>query len=424
MACSQSCNPHLTLLQDDLAEHTMHSPVWQDYDPAIETAEVWSDWDYYSDDFYDEDSPRKRSKFSDAGNTVDEQGEEGSRLRRKRRKLHSTSKIPELYLGDSLYANSGDHQAVAPIVVWKSKTEPNNVPVVSEGQEEKVALLKDWRERFKIPSRTSPNLSKSQGVARRGSQKAVAVVIEQKASEKDTKRRGPTTTLLKDPGIPSRSRITQKHNNGTAMTASSAAKQRQKVWETPKHAAATKPTQKPSSKRTVSTLSEDKAPTSGLKRKASALTDDDDCSATFSGASKRLNSAKATKTTQANEPLKKGTLVESVASETLWKSGRPKAETSIPPVTSKGSTHSKKATNTKAAVLEPLPNGKVAGKGNSVTNAETSKEAQPEAPKGSLRKRKVEELQIRDAEPPAKRNTPPGPRGQPLSSLQGLRSKR
>lgn len=424
MACNQSGNPCLTLPQDDLAEHTMHSPVWQDYDPTIETAEVWSDWDYYSDDFYDEESPRKRSKFSDARNSVDEQGEEGSGLRRKRRKLRSTSNIPELYLGDSLYANSGDHQAVAPIVVWKSRTEPDNVPVVSEGQEEKVALLKDWRERFKIPSQTSPKLSKTQGVARRGSQKAIAVVIEQKASERDTKRRGPTTTHLKNPGIPSRSTITQHHVNGTAMTASSAAKQRQRVWEAPKHAAATRPAPKPSTKRALSALSEDKAPTSRLKRKASALTDDDACSATLSGAPKRLNSAKATKTTQANEPLHKGPSVESLASETLRKSRKPKDETSIPPVPSKGSTRSEKATNTKAAVLEPLPNGNVTGKGNRVTNAETSKEAQPEAPKGSLRKRKVEELQIGDAEPPAKRNTPPEPRGQPPSSLRRLRSKR
>ena len=41
----------------------MHSPVW-DYHPSFDTADVWSDWEYYSDDYYDEESAaagRRRS---------------------------------------------------------------------------------------------------------------------------------------------------------------------------------------------------------------------------------------------------------------------------------------------------------------------------------------------------------------------------
>lgn len=401
----------------------MHSPVWQDYDPTYETAEVWSDWDYYSDDYYDDESPRKRRKVKDSGNAIEEQGEVGSGLRRKCRKLHLTNEIPELYLGGALYANPCDRQAVARIVVWKSRMEHNDIPIISEGQLEKVALLKDWRERFKIPFQTSPILSKPHGLARRGSQKVVAVVIEQKVSEKGTKRREPIPNLSKHPEIPSRSKITQTHIKGTETTASSAAKQRQKVLERSKHAVATKPVEKPSSKRVVSTQREDKAPTSGLKRKASALTVNDAGSGILNRDSKRLDSAKATKPTQTYRPLIEGTPAEPVASETTKKRGRPKADTSILPITLKGSIRTKKATNTTTAIVEPLPNGNVAGKGNSITNAETSKEAQSKTPKGSLRKRKVEELQNGDAEPPAKRNVS-RLRGRPPSSLQSVREKR
>lgn len=401
----------------------MHSPVWQDYDPAFETAEAWSDWDYYSDDYYDEDLPRKRRKVTDAGNTVDEQGEVGLGLRRKCRKLHSTSEIPELYLGSSLYADLGDRQAVAPIIVWKSKTEPNDVPVVSEGQEEKVALLKDWRERFKIPSQTNSNLTKSHGGARQGSQKAVAVLIEQKSSEKGTKRREPITNPSKTPGIPSRLKITQPYTNGTATTASSAAKQRQKVSETPRHAVAMKPAETTSSRGVASTVSESEAPIKGLKRKASTLTEDDACSSLSNRSSKRLGSTEITKTIHETGPPKEGIPAVSIASETTRKRGRPKADPSNPPITSKGSTRRKKAANTKDAVPEPLLNGDVTGKGGCITYAVTSKEAHRETTRGSLRKRKVEELQNGDAEPPAKRNTS-RPRGRSPSSLQEVRPTR
>ncbi len=390
----------------------MHSPVWQDYDPALDTAEVWSDWEYYSDDYYDGDSPRKRRKVDDGKDRSTGQGDMGSALRRKRRKFHSSNAIPELSLGDSVYPSHGNGESVAPVVVWKSKTEPDDVPVVSEGQEEKVALLKDWRERFGVPSQASVNPSKAHGVIRRGSQTALAVVIEQKASVKGTRTKGATTDSSKNRGIPSRAKVTQPRTNSTATTASSAAKQRQKAGETLNHTTATKPASKPSSRRAASTKSERTAPANSLKRNASTLTKDDAATGIDDRDTKRLNITKAIKAIQENSPPKQDTLSGPVISETAKKRDRPKTDTSILPVPSKGSTRITKSVDTKTAVLEPLPNGNIPSKAVGITNAETRKEAQLGASKGSLRKRKAEDLLNGDAEPPAKRNAS-RPRGRP-----------
>lgn len=408
------------ILQDDLAEHTMHSPVHPDYDPAFDTAEVWSDWEYYSDDYYDEDSPRKRRKVDGADNEVARKSGVGSDLRRKRRKLASTSEIPELSLGDSLHSCLDERESLAPVIVWRSKTETNDIPVVSEGQEEKVALLKDWRERFKILLQTSPNFSKPNGIVRRGSQKAVAVVIERKALRKGTKGKEPATSLTQNPGIPSRSKVTQPYTNGTSTTASSAAKQRQKATEKLKPDTATKPAQKPSSTRAASTHSEHKAPTTGVKRKASSLTNGDADLATTNDHSKELNGSIANENTLKNGAPQEE-LSGSTASERPKKRGRPpKTDTSTALVSSWGSTRNIKAASTKDSVLEPLLNGNAAGKGSSIAKAETSIEGQSGASKGSLRKRKAQDLQDGNEEPAPKRNTPK-PRGRPPGSVRSKR---
>lgn len=41
-------------LADELAEHTMHSPLWQE-NPSEELRDYFSDWEYYSDDYFDDD---------------------------------------------------------------------------------------------------------------------------------------------------------------------------------------------------------------------------------------------------------------------------------------------------------------------------------------------------------------------------------
>ena len=382
----------------------MHSPVWPDYDPTFDTAEVWSDWDYYSDDYYDEGSPRKKRKVNDAENNTAEQDDVGSGLRRKRRKLHLANEIPDLCLGDSLHLNLDDGKSVPPVVVWKSKIESTDTPVVSEGQEEKVTLLKDWRERFRIPSQASPHLSKGDGFTRRGSQRAVAVVIDQKTAGNSTKMNQPTTSSSKNPGIPSRTKFRQPHTIRIATTASSAAKQRQKVSETLKHAPATHQAHKPSTGQPAPARSENKAPPNRLKRKAYTVIGNDTGSGIVKKASKGLDSSKLTETTHGNGPLQEETAGRSTTTERPQKRGRPKAGTPIPPVISKGTTRNMEIANIKDAVLEPLPNGNVTSKGIRVTNANTSKHVQPETSKGSLRKRKAEDLQNDDAERSSKRN--------------------
>ena len=398
----------------------MHSPVYQDYDPAFDTVEVWSDWEYYSDDYYDEDSPRKR-KFGGAESEVAQTSSVGSDLRRKRRKLATTNEIPEISLGDPLHSSLNDRHSLAPIIVWRSKTEINDIPVVSEGQGEKISLLKDWRERFKIPPQTSPNVSESNGVVRQGSQKAVAVVIEQKVLGKGTKGKEPITKLTRNQGIPSRSKVVQPHTNGTATTASSAAKQRQKVMEKQKPGTARKPAQEPSIKRTAPTHSEPKSPTNRLKRKASSMVNGDADPGIVDGYSVELNRLNTTKNTHENGASHEEVLNGSTASERPKKRGRPpKADTPTVSASSKGSTRSTKAAGPKDSVLEPLLNGNATGKGSNIAKAKIGIEGQPGASKGSLRKRKVQDLQDDDEEPAPKRNTS-RPRGRPPNSVRSKR---
>ncbi|KAL8684136.1 MAG: hypothetical protein Q9224_006583, partial [Gallowayella concinna] len=59
---------------DDLAEHTMPSPVLINYDPTFDVDDGWTDWEEYSDaaadDIYDKETPkRKRRKLDDTDTT-------------------------------------------------------------------------------------------------------------------------------------------------------------------------------------------------------------------------------------------------------------------------------------------------------------------------------------------------------------------
>lgn len=183
----------------------MQSPVWLNDDPSYETASLPSDWEYYSDDYWDEESAKKRKRKGDA---LEELAVEGNPiehgLKRKRRKLKRTGKVPEISLGESAVA--------APTVVWKSKSDvlqPSDGPVVSEGQGERVSLLKDWRERFKVSSKQKHPLSRPSEMQQNGSQKALAVVIDQDAL--------PPRTLSNSHELPSRSKLSRSNTKGTSL---------------------------------------------------------------------------------------------------------------------------------------------------------------------------------------------------------------
>ncbi|KAL8940376.1 MAG: hypothetical protein Q9216_002847 [Gyalolechia sp. 2 TL-2023] len=156
---------------DDLAQHTIHSPVLINDDLALENNNDWSDWNDYSTDFYDSDEPeRKRRRVNKAN-----KGEEATHRKPKRRKEESIGNLPDLSLGDP-YSSDGDIQLHSrPTVVWKSGVVPPKSPVLQHGQAEKVSILKDWRDRFKLP----PPSKDTRGAQTSGHQRAIAVVIQQ-----------------------------------------------------------------------------------------------------------------------------------------------------------------------------------------------------------------------------------------------------
>ncbi len=212
--CGSSMNPLADQLQDDLAEHTMHSPVWIDYDPSLETNDALDELELYPSDFFDEDIPTRRKKRS-------HEDEDGSKLgiSSKRRKLEATDAIPELSLGEPVTATGK--------VVWRSaEHNPIAHPVVDQGQGAKVAILKDWRDR----SKEAPQVSFVK-MPRKASQTMLAVVIERRASTEDDRERMPPPAGMKSQELPTKGKKVEPKalTNGTSGTASSRAKQRSRA---------------------------------------------------------------------------------------------------------------------------------------------------------------------------------------------------
>ncbi|KZF23027.1 hypothetical protein L228DRAFT_268391 [Xylona heveae TC161] len=132
---------------DDLAEHTMHSPVWQE-DPRYETLDYFSDWDYYSDDFYDEDSSLRKPnvQLTTASNLAEGiqpltvfNSKKGTRQRINTRHQNKRGTNPKI---------SQKHQQWYPKVVWKSRPVLHKPPLIDPSDAETVALFENWRETF------------------------------------------------------------------------------------------------------------------------------------------------------------------------------------------------------------------------------------------------------------------------------------
>lgn len=133
-------------LADELAQHTLHSPLLyaQDFDPGYELQEYFSDWEYYSDDYYDDDPdilkkypidgepPKKKSSTQ-----TDQKG------RGKKRKAAEA----ELEFENPIIRERRFLKDCMKGTVWATPA-PVKDNVYLQGQDEKVALLKDWRERF------------------------------------------------------------------------------------------------------------------------------------------------------------------------------------------------------------------------------------------------------------------------------------
>ena len=122
-------------MQDDLAEHTMHSPVWISYDPDYDIVDYNSDWEDSVDEYYDESNTATLKR-----KVGDLDGIHG--VVKKRGKLEPTKQIPELVLSEGVRFREP--------VVWRARHErlkSPELPIFREGDAETVALLKDWRER-------------------------------------------------------------------------------------------------------------------------------------------------------------------------------------------------------------------------------------------------------------------------------------
>lgn len=131
----------MTLSQDELAENTVHSPIMVE-DPSLETVDTYSDWEYYSDDYYDDD-PTITIKH----------GTNGER-RKKRRKLSSIENIPNLSLGSSIVDLSTSMADSFKGVLWRVPVRTDDqIELYEPGKGEQVALLSDWRKLFQTPLR-------------------------------------------------------------------------------------------------------------------------------------------------------------------------------------------------------------------------------------------------------------------------------
>jgi hypothetical protein len=133
-------------LADELAAHCVHSPVYE-YVPGYELSEYHSDWEYYSDDYYDDDPSLLGKGNADGEPTKTEK----NAIRGKKRKLADRdADVPRLDLADSTGLTNCMRGTV-----WKEEAtivEKDNI-FRTQGENEKVALLRDWKERFGVVDR-------------------------------------------------------------------------------------------------------------------------------------------------------------------------------------------------------------------------------------------------------------------------------
>ncbi|KIW70736.1 hypothetical protein PV04_02977 [Phialophora macrospora] len=132
-------------LADDLADHTIHSPVYHDEDAVKnELQEYFSDWEYYSDDYLDDDPTLLRKNPQDGGPPIRLASTKQEPKRGKKRKLVETQDIPPFDLNE-------DQLLTRCIkgVIWAKPSELRT-PRYEEGRDNKVALMKDWKQVFAV----------------------------------------------------------------------------------------------------------------------------------------------------------------------------------------------------------------------------------------------------------------------------------
>lgn len=111
-------------------------------DPSLETVDTYSDWEYYSDDYYDDDP------------TVIKRNKTNGEHRVKRRKLAANHEIPKLSLGSPIVEPSIVMENSFKGVLWRASadsTDDKKLELYEPGKGEEVALLSNWRDLFSGP---------------------------------------------------------------------------------------------------------------------------------------------------------------------------------------------------------------------------------------------------------------------------------
>ncbi|KAL8820572.1 MAG: hypothetical protein Q9191_007487 [Dirinaria sp. TL-2023a] len=157
---------------DILAENAVQSPGWNDnFDATVGEQDPWYDWEWlYPSDFFDEDVPqhKKRRKKQAVGIRQRARSSKGT----KRQRLEANDFMREIPQAEPA-------TALPDVVVWRSGPHlPDPIPVFNQGELEKVALLKDWRERYDGLAFFSTFLQSRQ----KSSKPGFAVVIERRDS--------------------------------------------------------------------------------------------------------------------------------------------------------------------------------------------------------------------------------------------------
>ena len=173
----------------------MPSPPFIDYDSDNEKFSNLSEWEYDHDAYWDQDAPRQRKRNDAREDTININDEP----KKQRRRVDYKKNIP----GPSLEG----YNTAAPTVIWRSKHDQlsrQEEPIFRTGQGEKVALLKDWKERFKCQPNLATSKLESKRTNRRGSQIATAVVIGEDPIETYNSTTLRPATVKKAAGLPSR----------------------------------------------------------------------------------------------------------------------------------------------------------------------------------------------------------------------------
>jgi hypothetical protein len=111
----------------------------------------YSDWEYYSDDYYDDD-PSLLKNNPQEGSPLHRNKPKGSNglQRGKKRKLAATRDIPDLSLNEDSKQDLKDLGSHFKGVVWRlPPAEENAQQLYEPGIGKRVALLRNWREVFK-----------------------------------------------------------------------------------------------------------------------------------------------------------------------------------------------------------------------------------------------------------------------------------